>query len=45
MTSNSIQADFHEAWTGRGVALWNLKQYQEAIASYDKRFKLSLTTN
>jgi tetratricopeptide (TPR) repeat protein len=31
-----IQLDFHQAWHGRGKALYQLQRYEEAIASYDK---------
>jgi tetratricopeptide (TPR) repeat protein len=30
----------HEAWNNRGLALWNLGRYEEAIASYDKAVEI-----
>lgn len=31
-----IDPDYEDAWFGRGLTLWELQRYDEAIASYDK---------
>ena len=32
----ALKADFHQAWTNRGLALNSLGRYQEALDSYDR---------
>jgi tetratricopeptide (TPR) repeat protein len=35
-----IKPDYHEVWASRGIALYDLGRYREAIASYDQSLKL-----
>jgi tetratricopeptide (TPR) repeat protein len=35
-----LKPDYHDAWSNRGVALYNLGQLEEAIASYDKALQI-----
>ena len=35
-----IKPDYDNAWYNRGLALYNLKQYEEAIASFDQSLKI-----
>lgn len=37
----NIEPTFYPAWRGRGSALSKLKQYKEALASYDKAIELN----
>jgi predicted O-linked N-acetylglucosamine transferase (SPINDLY family) len=39
--SIQLKPDYAEAWFARGIALQDLKQYEEALASYEQAIKLT----